>query len=71
MCYFHTVNQYTHLVFTVDSGTVTKIPCLIFLYHLCNAAICEDVSGMDEAIEHFCCLLYEVTLVGYFFFLIC
>ncbi|MPC25525.1 hypothetical protein E2C01_018643 [Portunus trituberculatus] len=61
---FHKARDSTHLIFTVDSWTVAKITCLIFFNHLCNATICEDVSSMDEAIQHLCCLLYKVTLIS-------
>lgn len=36
-------------------------------YHLCNASVCEDVTCMYKPVEHLCCLLYQVTLIGVIF----
>lgn len=33
-------------------------------YHLCDASISEDVTCVDEAVQHLRCLLDQVTLVG-------
>lgn len=33
-------------------------------YHLCDASVSEDVACVDEAIQHLCCLLDQVALVG-------
>jgi len=31
--------------------------------HLGNSPVCHDVTCMNETIQHFCRLLYQVTLV--------
>ena len=36
-------------------------------YHLRNAAVCHNVAGMYEPVEHLCRLLNQVTLVGVVF----
>jgi len=51
------------LILTVNPRAVTKVPCLILLNHLCNAPIGQNVSGVNESIQHLRCLLYQVGLV--------
>jgi len=52
------------LVLTVDSWTVTKVASLVLLNHLSDPSVCQNVSCMDEPVEHLSCLLDEVGLVG-------
>ena len=40
---------------------------LIFLYHLRDSPVCEDVPSVDEAVQHLGRLLDEVRLVGVVF----
>ena len=37
--------------------------CAASAYHLCNATVSHDVASMDQSIEEFSCLLYQITLV--------
>ena len=32
-------------------------------HHLCNASVGHDVAGMYQSVQHFCCLLDQVTLI--------
>ena len=43
---------------------MTKVSSLIFLNHLRNAPVGQDVSGVDEAVQHLGRLLDQVGLVG-------
>lgn len=36
-------------------------------HHLGDATVGEDIAGVDQSIEHFGCLLNQVTLVGVVF----
>lgn len=39
---------------------------------MCNASVCEDVTCMYKAVQHLCCLLYQIALVWIIFkLLIC
>lgn len=51
------------LAFAVDSWTVSEVAALIFLNHLGDSAIGENVTSVDEAVEHLCGLLNQVRLV--------
>lgn len=51
------------LAFAVHSGTVSEVPALIFLNHLGDSAIGENVTSVDEAVEHLGGLLNQVGLV--------
>lgn len=60
-----TQSQRKHwLRFTIHPGTVSKVTRLILLNHLGNSSIRENVSSMNETIQHFSCLLNEIRLVG-------
>lgn len=52
------------LTLAIDARTVSEISTLVFLDHLGNASIGQDVPGMDQTIEHLGCLFDEVGLVG-------
>jgi len=49
---------------------VAKISSLVLFNHLCNASVCQNVSRVYQAIQHLCCLLYQVRLVGVIFKLV-
>ncbi len=50
------------LVFTVNPRAMTKVPSLVLLDHLRDAAVRQDVASMDQAIQHFSCLLDQIRL---------
>ncbi len=58
------------LVFAIDAWTVAKVSCLIFLNHLGNAAIGQDVTRVDESVQQLGRLLDEVRLVWIVFQLV-
>ena len=58
---------------------MAKVPSLVFLNHLGNASVCQNVSAegpcktgrelryqpsVNKTVQHFRCLLYQVRLVG-------
>ena len=45
------------LVFAVDPRTVAEVAGLIFLDHLRDAAVRQDVARVDQPVQHFSCLL--------------
>lgn len=51
------------LILAVDAGAVPEIALLVFLQHLRDAAVGEDVARVDEAVEHFGRLLDQIALV--------
>uniref|UniRef100_A0A0X3Q276 Uncharacterized protein n=1 Tax=Schistocephalus solidus TaxID=70667 RepID=A0A0X3Q276_SCHSO len=57
-------NWQTGLVLTVDPWTVAEVTLQPLLAHQHNAPIREDVTSVDEAIEHFRGLFYDVGFTG-------
>lgn len=51
------------LALAVHARTMSKITALVFLNHLSNATIGQDVAGMNQTVQHLSCLLNQVRLV--------
>ena len=58
------------LVFAVYPGTVTKVPGLVFLDHLGDTTISQNVACVYKAVKQFSRLFNEVGLVGIVFELV-
>ena len=43
---------------------MAKVASLVLLNHLGNPPVCQNVSCVDQPIEHLSCLLDEIGLVG-------
>jgi len=52
------------LVLAIHPGAVAKVTSLVLLNHLGDASVCQNVSCMDQPIEHLGRLLNQVGLVG-------
>lgn len=57
-------NRKHGLILTIYSWAISKVSLLVLFQHLCNATVSEDVTSVDEAVEHLGRLLDQVTLVG-------
>jgi len=57
-------NRHHWLVLAVHPGAVAKVASLVLLNHLGDAPVCQNVSCVDQPIEHLSCLLDQVRLVG-------
>lgn len=47
----------------IDAGTMTEIARLIFFNHLSNSSVGQDVTRVDQTVEHLGCLFYQIRLV--------
>ena len=52
-----------HLIFAVDARTVSEVASLVFFDHLRDAAIGQNVTRVNQTVEHLCRLLDQVALV--------
>jgi len=57
-------NWHHWLVLAVHPGAVAKVASLVLLNHLGNPPVCQNVSCVDQPIEHLSCLFDQVGLVG-------
>jgi len=57
-------NWHHWLVLAVYPGAVAKVSSLVLLNHLSDPPVCQNVSCVDQPIEHLSCLLDQVGLVG-------
>ena len=48
------------LILAVHSRTVAKITCMVLFQHLQDPPIGQNITGVNEAIEHLCSLLNQV-----------
>lgn len=51
------------LVLAVNSGAVAEVSLLILFQHLSDSSVCEDVSRVDQSVQHLCCLFDQIALV--------
>ena len=51
------------MVLAVDPRAVAELARLVLLDHLGDAAVCEDVAGVDQAVQHLGRLLDQIRLV--------
>ena len=54
------------MILAVHPGAVAELSRLVLLDHLRDAAVGENVAGVDQAVEHLRSLLYQVRLVRVF-----
>lgn len=59
------LTQWKHrLALAVDARTMSKVAALVFLNHLGDTTIGQDVPGVDQTVKHLGRLLNKIGLVG-------
>lgn len=60
--YVRQANGQQQLIVAVVARTVAKVAILVLLNHLRDPSIGEDEASMDQTVQHFRCLLHEISL---------